>query len=128
MLKKMMLLSTVAALSSFGAGYSALAQESPEPAPLPAPTEQVLPPVTEQVPSEDIPNEQMPGEQVPSTGAVGEIAPEAPAMPPPGDAVIPAQAADEVRADTLIGMSVYNPEGDKVGEVKDILLERPSPR
>jgi sporulation protein YlmC with PRC-barrel domain len=45
-----------------------------------------------------------------------------PATPPPSDAVIPAQAADEVRADTLIGMTVYDTNGEKVGTVKDILF------
>jgi len=46
-----------------------------------------------------------------------------PAEPPPSDAVIPAQAADEVRADTLIGMTVYDTNGEKVGKVKDILFD-----
>jgi sporulation protein YlmC with PRC-barrel domain len=45
-----------------------------------------------------------------------------PATPPPSDAVIPAQAADEVRADTMIGMTVYDTNGEKVGKVKDILF------
>jgi sporulation protein YlmC with PRC-barrel domain len=45
-----------------------------------------------------------------------------PATPPPSEAVIPAQAADEVRADTLIGMTVYDTAGEKVGQVKDILF------
>src|SRR5919109_1076095 len=35
---------------------------------------------------------------------------------------VPAQAADELRADTLIGMTVFDTNGDKVGEVKDILF------
>lgn len=127
MMKRLMLLSTVAALGAFSAGAQVWAQDSNsnEPAPLPAPAEQVQPPAMEQAPAQepstDIPSS--PSTGVPSTGAVGEIAPEAPVTPPPSDAIIPAQAADEVRADTLIGMSVYNPAGDKVGEVKDILLD-----
>jgi sporulation protein YlmC with PRC-barrel domain len=45
-----------------------------------------------------------------------------PATPPPSDAVISAQSDGEVRADQLIGMTVYNAEGEKVGTVHDILL------
>jgi sporulation protein YlmC with PRC-barrel domain len=36
--------------------------------------------------------------------------------------VIPAQAAGDVRAEKLIGMTVYDTNGDKVGQVKDILF------
>ncbi len=122
MMKKFILLSTVAALGGFGFGTAAFAQDATDPAPAPAMQDPGMQDPGIQDPGMQDPNAQAPA-QVPSTGAVGEIAPEAPAMPPPGDAVIPAQAADEVRADTLIGMSVYNPEGDKVGEVKDILLD-----
>ena len=39
--------------------------------------------------------------------------------PPPTEAVIPAQAAGDVRAEKLIGMTVYDTNGDKVGAVKD---------
>lgn len=112
MMKKLVLLSTAAALGGFAFSAATVAQESTNP----APAEQVMPPAE---PPAMEPSDQ----QVPSTGAVGEVQPEAPVMPPPGNAIIPAQAADEVRADTLIGMSVYNPQGDKVGEVKDILLD-----
>jgi sporulation protein YlmC with PRC-barrel domain len=48
----------------------------------------------------------------------------APANPPPSDAVISAQSDGELRADQLIGMTVYNSEGDKVGTVHDILLDK----
>lgn len=47
-----------------------------------------------------------------------------PASPPPGDAVISAQSDGEVRADQIIGMTVYNAEGEKVGTVHDILLDK----
>ena len=36
--------------------------------------------------------------------------------------MIPAQAAGDVRAEKLIGMTVYDTNGDKVGQVKDILF------
>jgi sporulation protein YlmC with PRC-barrel domain len=55
--------------------------------------------------------------------AVGTVATETPATPPPSEAVIPAQRANEVRAETLIGATVFSPEGDKVGTVKDILFD-----
>jgi sporulation protein YlmC with PRC-barrel domain len=48
----------------------------------------------------------------------------APASPPPSDAVISAQSDSEVRADQIIGMTVYNAEGEKVGSVHDILLDK----
>ena len=47
-----------------------------------------------------------------------------PASPPPSDAVISAQSDGEVRADQIIGMTVYNAQGDKVGTVHDILLDK----
>ncbi|GAB2174606.1 PRC-barrel domain-containing protein [Dongia sp. agr-C8] len=48
----------------------------------------------------------------------------APANPPPSDAVISAQSDGEVTADQIIGMTVYNAEGEKVGTVHDILLDK----
>jgi sporulation protein YlmC with PRC-barrel domain len=47
-----------------------------------------------------------------------------PASPPPSDAVISAQSDGEVRADQIIGMTVYNAAGEKVGTVHDILLDK----
>jgi sporulation protein YlmC with PRC-barrel domain len=47
-----------------------------------------------------------------------------PASPPPSDAVISAQSDGEIRADQVIGMTVYNAEGEKVGTVHDILLDK----
>jgi sporulation protein YlmC with PRC-barrel domain len=56
------------------------------------------------------------------TPAPAPAAEAAPATPPPSDAVISAQSNSEVRADQLIGMTVYNAQGEKVGTVHDILL------
>lgn len=106
MLKKLFLLSSIAAIGAF----PAFAQDTTEPAPLPGQTQQPI-----EQPA--IP------QQPPSTGTIGEAAPAEPVMPPPAEAVIPAQSADELRADSLIGMSVYSTTGDKVGEVKDILFD-----
>jgi sporulation protein YlmC with PRC-barrel domain len=63
--------------------------------------------------------------QPPATDQSAAPAPAAnatPATPPPSDAVISAQSDSELRADQLIGMTVYNAEGEKVGSVHDILL------
>lgn len=116
MFRKLLLLSTVASLAAF----PALAQESTDqPTPLPAPAEQAAP--ADQAPAEQPPAGDM--TQQPATDPDAPAAAEAePASPPPSEAIIPAQAADEVRADALIGMTVFDANGDKVGEVKDILF------
>ena len=59
-----------------------------------------------------------------STAAPAPAAEATPANPPPSDAVISAQCEGEVRADQIIGMTVYNAQGDKVGTVHDILLDK----
>ena len=115
MFRKILLMSSVAALAAF----PVWAQESvtpAEPIPLPAPAEDI-----QQMEPTAPADSQSGAEQVPSDGAIGEIAPEV-VTPPPAEAIIPAQAADEVGADSLIGMNVYNANGDKVGQVKDILF------
>ena len=117
MLRKVLLMSSVAAFAAFPVWAQEQAP-SAEPTPLPAPAEQVEP-MAPADPSPPAPTAEQ--EEVPSTGAVGEVAAE-PVTPPPAEAVIPAQAADEVRADALIGMNVYNANGDKVGQVRDILF------
>lgn len=114
MLKKLFLLSTVASLAAF----PALAQEATEPTTITPPAEEVAPAQpADQAPAGDM-------TQQPATDPAAPAAAEAepPASPPPSEAVIPAQAADELRADTLIGMTVFDSNGDKVGEVKDILF------
>ncbi len=52
------------------------------------------------------------------------VAEEPPAMPPPSDAIIAAENATDMRADKLIGTSVYNTEGEEVGEVEDIVFDK----
>jgi sporulation protein YlmC with PRC-barrel domain len=59
-----------------------------------------------------------PADQAPAAAAEAP-----PAEPPPSDAVISAQSDSEMRADQLIGMTVFNAEGEKVGTVHDILLD-----
>lgn len=111
MLRKLLLLSTVASF----AAVPALAQNATDPAPLPTPTEQ-----TDQAiqPPAEQPTTDMSQQPV----APAEPVAEAPATPPPSEAIIPAQGSDEVRADTLIGMTVYDTSGEKVGQVKDIIF------
>ena len=141
MLKKLFLLSTVASLAAF----PALAQEATEPTTITPPAEQVQPQQPGQAPESDMtqqdpaaqptadpnaPATEAPATDVtqqPTTDPAQPTEPataeaEAPASPPPSEAVIPAQAAGDVRAEKLIGMTVYDTNGDKVGQVKDILF------
>ncbi len=114
MLKKLFLLSTVASLAAF----PALAQEATEPTTPPPPAEQAAPAQpSDQVPAGDMTQQPTTDPAAPATAEGGQ-----PATPPPAEAVIPAQAADQVRAEKLIGMDVYDTDGEKVGTVKDILF------
>ena len=57
----------------------------------------------------------------PSTTAPSPTA--ATQTPPPSDAIIAAQGNGDMRADKMIGMKVYNPDGQEVGKVKDVLFD-----
>jgi sporulation protein YlmC with PRC-barrel domain len=59
-----------------------------------------------------------------TTNGTGSSVEATPATPPPDNAVISAQKDDEVRADQLIGATVYNSGGDKIGTVHDIILDK----
>jgi sporulation protein YlmC with PRC-barrel domain len=125
MLKKLFLLSTVASLAAF----PALAQEATQPTTITPPAEEAQPAqpadqapadMTQQQPAADPSAPATTDPAQPAEPATAEAEP--PATPPPSEAVIPAQAADDVRAEKLIGMTVYDTNGDKVGQVKDILF------
>jgi sporulation protein YlmC with PRC-barrel domain len=121
MLKKLFLLSTVASLAAF----PALAQDSTQqPTTITPPAEeqaQPAQPTTDpNAPSTDVTQQPTTDPAQPAEPATAEA--EQPATPPPTEAVIPAQAAGDVRAEKLIGMTVYDTNGDKVGQVKDILF------
>ena len=130
MLKKLFLLSTVASLAAF----PALAQEATQPTTITPPAEETAPAQPAE-PAGDMTQQPTTDPAAPAT-AEGQAAPadpaapaepataeaEPPASPPPTEAVIPAQAASDVRAEKLIGMTVYDTNGDKVGQVKDILF------
>ncbi|HZF35274.1 MAG TPA: PRC-barrel domain-containing protein, partial [Candidatus Angelobacter sp.] len=69
----------------------------------------------------------------PAPTAQDQAAPAAPAAttaaeqqvtPPPADAMMPTQGATDMRADKLIGTSVYNTEGQSVGSVQDIVFDK----
>lgn len=45
------------------------------------------------------------------------------ANPPPSEAIIAAEGSGDIRADKIIGMKVYNPDGSEVGKVKDVLFD-----
>ena len=113
MLRKLLLLSTVASFAAFPVFAQNATDPATEPAPLPAPTEQSEQATPHAEPTTDMTQQ---------PAAPAEPVAEAPATPPPAEAIIPAQGPDEVRADTLIGMTVYDTSGEKVGEVKDIIF------
>jgi sporulation protein YlmC with PRC-barrel domain len=53
-----------------------------------------------------------------------EMAEEQPPMPPPAEAIIAEESATDMRAEKLIGTSVYNTEGQEVGTVRDIVFDQ----
>ncbi len=122
------LLMTTAAASLLAMGASAYAQDSNTGAtgqggqpPVMTPT----PPASNETGGTmDMNAPTVPADQAPNPGPAAEATPPAPANPPPSDAVISAQSDGEVRADQIIGMTVFNAEGEKVGTVHDILLDQ----
>ena len=120
------LLMTTAAASLLALGATAYAQDSTgasgqsQQPPVVTP-----PPATNESGGTTNPNTQgSPPPADPASPAPAAEAAPPPANPPPSDAVISAQSDGEVRADQLIGMTVYNAEGEKVGSVHDILLDK----
>lgn len=73
---------------------------------------------------------QSPTVQTPPPTAQDQAAPaantaaEQQVTPPPADAIMPTQGATDMRADKLIGTSVYNTEGESVGSVQDIVFDK----
>jgi len=60
----------------------------------------------------------------PPAAGSGESSGTAAATPPPSNVVIPQQRASDMRAERLIGMRVYNSNGDEVGKVNDLLFDK----
>ena len=120
------LLMTTAAASLLALGATAYAQDNTG-----ASGQSQQPPVVTPPPASnesggttDMNNPASPPAADPATPAPAAEAAPPPANPPPSDAVISAQSDGEVRADQIIGMTVYNAEGEKVGTVHDILLDK----
>lgn len=61
-------------------------------------------------------------EQAPATPPAATA--EKQVTPPPSDAIISAENATDMRADKLIGTTVYNSDGQKVGSVNDIVFDK----
>lgn len=126
MLQRLLLSTAVAALAL----TPALAQDSTTQPPTqtetqPAPPEplaqdQAVPP-----PPEPLAQDQtMPPADSTTPPPAEMAAEEPPATPPPADAIIAEQSATDLRAEKLIGTSVYNSEGEKVGDVEDIVFDK----
>lgn len=118
------LLMTTAAASLLAIGATAYAQDNNTGA---SGQSQQPPVVTPTPPASNSGTTDMNNPAQPPAGDQSAPAPAAaatPANPPPSDAVISAQSDSEVRADQIIGMTVYNAEGEKVGTVHDILLDK----
>lgn len=118
MMKRLLMTTAAASLLAIGAtayaqdnntGASGQSQQPPV----------VTPPASNESGGTTDMNNPAPAEPAPAPAAEA-----APANPPPSDAVISAQGEGELRADQLIGMTVYNAEGEKVGAVHDILLDK----
>ena len=119
------LLMTTAAASLLAIGSAAYAQNSDSGTAQPAQPPVVTPPPA----NSDTGNTTNSGSNDASGSVISGTAPApaaeaAPANPPPNDAVISAQSDGQLRADQLIGMTVFNNEGEKVGTVHDILLDK----
>jgi sporulation protein YlmC with PRC-barrel domain len=117
------LLMTTAAASLLALGSAAYAQNATDTGTQPAQPQVVTP----QSPLNNAPaNNDASGDD--GSGAISAptspAAEAAPASPPPTDAVISAQSDGQLRADQLIGMTVYNGQGERVGAVHDIILDK----
>jgi sporulation protein YlmC with PRC-barrel domain len=114
---------TTAAASLLAIGSAAYAQNATDSGTAqPAQPQAVTPPPAENAPSSG--NASGGDTGVISGSQPAPAAEAAPASPPPSDAVISAQSDGQLRADQLIGMTVYNDQGEKVGTVHDIILDK----
>lgn len=63
------------------------------------------------------------GNSAPADNGTTSGATAAAPTPPPSDAIIAAQGSSDINANKIIGMRVYNPNGDEVAKVKDVLID-----
>jgi sporulation protein YlmC with PRC-barrel domain len=116
MLKQLLLTTALAALVA----GPALAQDTTT-APAQSPTVQTPPPPPAPTAQDQTAPAAPQGEPAPPPA---ETAAEQPVTPPPADAIMPVENATDMRADKLIGTSVYNAEGQEVGSVQDIVFDK----
>jgi sporulation protein YlmC with PRC-barrel domain len=90
------------------------AQDQSAPATPPAPTAQ----------DQTVPAAPAAEPAMPPTDTATQEQQEPQVTPPPADAIISAENATDMRADKLIGTSVYNAEGQEVGSVQDIVFDQ----
>jgi len=127
MLQRLLLTTAIAALaltpalaqdSSTGAQPQTPTVQTPPP-PEPTAQDQTAPADTGQPPAD------VAAEEPPATPPPAEVAAEEPPpTPPPAEAIIASEGATDMRADKLIGTSVYNMEGQEVGSVEDIVFDQ----
>ena len=119
MMKRLLMTTAAASLLAFGsAAYAQNATDSG------TATQPAQPPVVAPPPANNSASGGEANGNVISGQQATPAAQAAPASPPPSDAVISAQSDGQVRADQLIGMTVYNDQGEKVGTVHDIILDK----
>jgi sporulation protein YlmC with PRC-barrel domain len=113
MLQRLLLTTAIAAFTL----VPALAQDSNTGAQPQTPTVQPPPPPEPTAQDQTAPSDTA----TPPTDVAAE---EPPATPPPAEAIIASEGATDMRADKLIGTSVYNTEGQEVGSVEDIVFDQ----
>jgi len=122
---KQLLLTT--ALAAFMVAPALAQDTSTQPAGQ-SPTMQTTPPAENQSAPATPPAPTAQDQTTPPAPAQDQAAPAATAeqqvTPPPSDAIISAENATDMRADKLIGTSVYNAEGQEVGSVQDIVFDK----
>ena len=84
----------------------------------------VQPPVQTPSAPEPLAQEQTTPPSTAEPAPPADVATEAPATPPPAEAIITAESPTDMRADKLIGTSVYNTAGEEVGSVQDIVFDK----
>jgi sporulation protein YlmC with PRC-barrel domain len=113
MLQRLLLTTALAAFAL----TPALAQDSTTGTQPQAPTVQPPPPPEPMTQDQTAPSD-------PAAPPADVAAEEPPATPPPAEAIIASEGATDMRADKLIGTSVYNMEGQEVGSVEDIVFDQ----
>jgi len=125
-MKRFLMTTVFVAATALPLGYGvAYADDTTPQAPAsgvtPAPADQNNAPAETQQPAMPSPSAQQ--SPAPDSNAAPSPTAETQTPPPPSDAIIAAQGSTDIRADKIIGMKVYNPDGHEVGKVKDVLFD-----